>query len=465
MSRIFLLAIVMLAASACRKTGFITSPDAEIRFSRDTIFFDTVFTEQASVTRFFKIFNPNDQKLRISSIRLQGGPSSPFSLVADGIEGPLVEQIEMEPGDSIFVFVNVTVDPSDQSLPFLVEDSIAVRLNGIERQVQLRAYGQQAAFFRNADIVSDTTWTAGLPIVITGGLRIHPQATLRISEGARIYLHADAPLHVEGRILAIGGYTDSSRILFQGDRIDAYYKDLPGSWPGIYFHPGSTENRMEGVTIRNAYQGIVVDGGGGFPAFDQLRLARVILDNCYETGLLALRARLYLENCLLSNCGKNLQILGGWVTARHCSIVAISNSYVPHRNPGLTLTNFLVEDNQLQVYPLQMQFTNCMIWGEGGTADDEVQLLLRDELPSQVLFEHCLWNQRSPLTGAMLSGMIEPENPMFADIRPGPRIFDFHLLAGSPAIAAGTPTPVTEDLDGQPRDPMQPDLGAYEFIP
>ena len=40
---------------------------------------------------------------------------------------------------------------------------------------------------------------------------------------------------------------------------------------------------------------------------------------------------------------------------------------------------------------------------------------------------------------------------------------DLHLSAGSPCIGAGTPTgrPAL-DMDGQPRDPSAPDIGADE---
>jgi hypothetical protein len=40
---------------------------------------------------------------------------------------------------------------------------------------------------------------------------------------------------------------------------------------------------------------------------------------------------------------------------------------------------------------------------------------------------------------------------------------DLHLQAGSMCIDTGTPTgePAT-DMDGQPRDPMTPDIGADE---
>jgi hypothetical protein len=44
----------------------------------------------------FKIINENDQKLRLSSIKLMGGSSSYFKINADGFIDPEVSNIEIE---------------------------------------------------------------------------------------------------------------------------------------------------------------------------------------------------------------------------------------------------------------------------------------------------------------------------------------------------------------------------------
>ncbi|HAI84824.1 MAG TPA: hypothetical protein DCL43_14260, partial [Chitinophagaceae bacterium] len=67
------LLIALLVLHACTKNNFITSADALLRANIDTLSFDTVFTSTGSVTKSFKIFNLNDQKLRLSSVTLGGG--------------------------------------------------------------------------------------------------------------------------------------------------------------------------------------------------------------------------------------------------------------------------------------------------------------------------------------------------------------------------------------------------------
>lgn len=76
--------IVLTCLAACKKDSVITSPDARVYLSADTLRFDTVFTSAGSVTASFKIFNQNDARLLISSIQLGGGNSSAFHINADG---------------------------------------------------------------------------------------------------------------------------------------------------------------------------------------------------------------------------------------------------------------------------------------------------------------------------------------------------------------------------------------------
>src|SRR5687768_8966420 len=161
MKPITLLIIVFCIVSilSCRKDTYITSQDAVVNISADTIHFDTLFTTTGSVTHYFKIFNNNERKLKISDIALSGGANSFFKINADGSEGPSVSGLEIEANDSLYVFVTVKVDPTTANLPFIVQDSIGVNYNGNRKWVHLQAWGQNANFMRANVITSDTTWT------------------------------------------------------------------------------------------------------------------------------------------------------------------------------------------------------------------------------------------------------------------------------------------------------------------
>ena len=140
---------ILLTFFSCKKENFITSDDAQVSFSADTLKYDTVFTTTGSVSQSFKIFNNNDQKLRLSSVRLMGGSNSSFKINVDGFTGPAVSNVEIEANDSVYVFVSVTINPNANNIPFVIRDSIQISYNGVDRLVQLEAWGQNARFYRN----------------------------------------------------------------------------------------------------------------------------------------------------------------------------------------------------------------------------------------------------------------------------------------------------------------------------
>ena len=132
MNKPFLIIITsfVFALLACKKDSFITSPEASIILSSDSLYFDTVFTSAGSVTQGIKIINSNDQKLKLTTVSLAGGLASPFKLNIDGAAVPQMNDIEIEAKDSIYVFVIASINPSANNLPFIVQDSILLSYNG-----------------------------------------------------------------------------------------------------------------------------------------------------------------------------------------------------------------------------------------------------------------------------------------------------------------------------------------------
>src|SRR5215813_7719123 len=108
----------------CKKESFITSPDARVTITEDSLKYDTVFTTAGSITESFKIVNENDQKINISAVKLMGGNSSAYKINADGFVGPEINNLEISANDSLYVFVSVVIDQNSNNLPFVVEDSI-----------------------------------------------------------------------------------------------------------------------------------------------------------------------------------------------------------------------------------------------------------------------------------------------------------------------------------------------------
>lgn len=91
-------------AFSCRKDSFITSPDARVTISADTLKYDTLFVTAGSTYRTLKIINENDQKLRLSSLKLMGGTSSAYKMNVDGISGSQFSNLRLMP-TIVFMFL------------------------------------------------------------------------------------------------------------------------------------------------------------------------------------------------------------------------------------------------------------------------------------------------------------------------------------------------------------------------
>jgi hypothetical protein len=463
---LFILSFTFFLAT-CKKESFITAPDARVAITADSLKYDTVFTTTGSITQSFKIINENNQKLKISSIKLMGGNTSFYKINADGIIGPEINNIEVRANDSIYVFVSVVISQNVTSLPFIVQDSIKINYNGRDRWVQLEAWGQNAHFFRNRLVTGNETWTNDLPYVILGALVIDTTATLSIDKGCRIYVHADAPVVVDGTLLVNGQRDSIDRVYFRGDRLDDPYKDFPASWPGIFFRSSSKDNVFNYAVLKNAYQAIASqDLSPNFPN-PKITLNECIVDNAYDAGIITVNSNIKAVNCLISNCGKNLLFLkGGDYQFTHCTVATYSNNFILHKDPALTISNFINVNNVPQISPLSALFRNCIFWGDGGVVEDEVVVSKSGSTAFSVNFDYGLWKieKNNPTTtpGVVASQMINNQPPLFDSIDVSRRYYDFHLQSASPALNKGTNSGITKDLDGKPRPVGLPDLGCYE---
>lgn len=451
---------LILIAMACRKTSFISSKDVAVRFSADTLHFDTVFVTTGSVTQYFKIFNLNAQKLRLSNVKLMGGSSSHYKINLDGTPGVNFSNVELEPNDSVYIFVSVAVNPGASNLPFVVQDSILVNYNGNDHFIQLQAFGQNARFLRNRHITKDSTWKNDLPFVILDRVTIDSNAVLTIEKGCKIYAHADAPFIVNGSLMVNGEVAENSKVVFRGDRLDPDYRDLPGSWPGIFFSSSSSNNILNYAVIKNAYQGIITEST--ITTNPKITLNECIIDNVYDAGIISIASSIKATNCLISNCGSNIYIAGGgFYSFTHCTAATFGSLFIAHKNPVLSVSNAY----QNQVIPLYATFTNCIFYGEGGITENEVLVDKKGNPPTnefKVSFQNVLYKNKIDLTNATFTSSIKNVSPQFDSIDAGRHYFNFHLKPTSPAIDAGILSSTLFDLNKEKRD-LKPDIGCYEY--
>jgi uncharacterized membrane protein YwzB len=447
--------------SSCNKDSFIKSPGATISTSADTVKFDTVFTSIGSLTQSFKINNTNSQKLLFSSIKLAGGNTSPYKININGVPESQVSDVELAANDSLYVFVTVRIDPNLSGLPFIVKDSVEINYNGNSRFVQLEAYGQNANFLRNGVIRESRTWGNNLPYVILGSLQVDTNITLTIDPGCRIYSHASAPILVDGTLIING--TRAQPVIFAGDRLDEDYKDLPASWPGIYFREFSKDNFLNFTVVKNAYRGVVSEylAANGLP---KVTMQQCIIDNAYDAGLLFVNSSFDINNSLISNCGNNISIiLGGDYKLTNCTVASYS-TYVNHKNPVLSANNFAMVNGSNVSAGLNAVFKNCIFWAEeGNLVKDEVVIEKVGTDPFKVLFDHCIYKATNDPANSIITESIKNINPLFDSIDVSKRIFDFHISNNlAPGINNGTVNSFLKDLDDKERNAGLPDIGCYE---
>ena len=464
--------------TACKKEQFNTT--SGISFSTDTLTFDTLFSTLGSTTRFFTIKNTLKQPVKISSIKLAGGSASSYRINVDGDAGTAFTDVEIPAKDSIYVFVEVTINPNAASLPFIVEDSVQVLTNGIAQQVQLNAYGQNAHFFNGDSIETNTIWNDDLPYVILNFLQIKQGASLTINAGCDVYFGGGAAMLVEGNLNVLG--TDTSHMVtFRGVRLDKdvadrAYDDFPGQYSGLFFLRGSNGN-LEYLNMRNSLYGINVGNikTSDDPAANLAALQSMSIGNAPEVsiknsriynhafyGLFGFLGKIYAENTLVYNCGKNLVGLydGGQYQFINCTFYARSSAYISHsKEPAFYINDYfkLDEINYLFADAASAEFENCILYG---TLEEEI---VEDDLSDNPLdinlsLQKCVVKTQPPLNTAVFVDC-KNEDPQFKDVFKN----DFNLKATSPCRNFSTSGFPAIDIAGFSRSNNPTDCGAYLF--
>lgn len=478
---VFILSLVLAAPSCSKKDKFLTS-GGEVTFSSDTLMFDTVFTAQGSATRSIRIYNKQKDKIKISSIRLRKGANSPYRLNINGQEGKQVNDVEIAGNDSVWVFAAITIDPTDANKPFVVDDDLVVTLNGTEFSIPFIAFGQNAYYIVDS-VLTTQTWKNDKPYVIIRSALVDTGATLTIPGGARIYLHRDSRLFVQGTLKVNGTRTDS--VTFQGDRLDPLvwigdYIDLPGQWGGLYFTQESHDNEINYAFIKNGGASTTIRiGGEDVPvqpatiqvdkalvahATPTLKITNSVIKTSQGYGIFSFGGSVTAENCRIVECaGENIAFLkGGDYKLYNCTIGTYGSQYVAHSDNGsmAILNYYATSQTTYDGGDLRAEIKNCIIYG---SLDNEVFFDKKNDFLANVTIQNCLLRtvEGIPAFVNNMGGIIQNQDPRFKDVSKD----DYHLLEGSPAIGTGiTAGSLSADLDGKPRG-MPPSMGCYEYQP
>ncbi|MBA4323288.1 MAG: hypothetical protein C0408_10780, partial [Odoribacter sp.] len=388
--------------------------ESELQFSEDTIYFDTVFSSVGSVTKELRIINRGKSDLIVARFYLAGGSSSRFRLNIDG--EPVTEKlnIRIESGDSIFIFIDVFIDPGNSSSPVAVNDSIIFAYGEKIRKVQLLAWGQDINLIKNRTINSET-WTKGKPYVIYEKVIVDTLETLTIEAGTRILFHRNASMVIAGSII-VNGSSDSP-VLFAGDRLEKMYEDIPGQWKGILILNSGKANNISHAIIRNAISGIRL--GEAILSIDVpvLKLFSTVISHSTVSGLSAINGNIEAANCIFAHCGNYCVYLGsgGDYNFTNCTLFN-SWDYGLRLTPALLITE-KPEKPEVRISQMDVSLNNSVIYGDNHS---ELKIVpLNTIFTGNYYFDHCL--VRLDTLGASFwdndefPAAIINKNPLFID--------------------------------------------------
>ncbi|MCX6282888.1 MAG: hypothetical protein NTW31_01415, partial [Bacteroidetes bacterium] len=348
---------------------------------------------------------------------------------------------------------------NDKNIPFIVSDSLIFTTNGNRQIVQLAACGQNADFYLKRTLRGSQVWDSVKAHVIYGYLRVDTGASLTIMPGTKVYLHQKSYIAVshEASISIIGQWEHPVRV--QGDRLDPYYRDLPGQWEGIYLERGSSNNSMKYAVIKNGNYGLIIDSlvPGSVP---KLSIDGTIIQNMVYDGIYAYSTSIVSTNCIIGNCGgAALRIeKGGIYDFRQLTVGNYWTAAV--RNiPSILLSNFTYDTlgHKIPNDLVKAYFGNAIVYGAEA---EEIELDSVTTAGFSYMFDHAILKTSLKVSnpGHYLECLTN-KDPLFLDVQK----YDFEIDSTSPAINKGVPLGILNDIRGIIR-PSTPALGAYEYF-
>lgn len=449
-----LLATAFLTGSCKKKTGM---SDGALDFSSDTIVFDTVFTTIGSTTQNFRVKNPSNSTVKIDNIQLMGGSSSPFRLNFDGVQGTAFSDIEIPGHDSLYCFVEVTLQVNGGTQPMVIEDSIRFTTNGQDQYVVLAVWGQDAYF--HYDDTNSGTWPNDKPHVIYGFAGVDDGQTLNIQPDTKVYLHKGSVLYVFRSTLNVNG-TAGHEVTFQGDRLESFYDNVAGQYYGIYFD-SARPSLIQYAKIKNGTTGIHLESehpsNGATPT---LTIRNSEIWNHASYGMLLYDGAIVkADNVLIhSNAVHSVIVLqGADFTFTNCQLLGYGTGEGTY--PAVGITNYLTQDNTQYIGPINYgDFNNCVI---AGTSSEQLVVDTASAgIPCNVNFRNS-YVMRPSLTSThyvncFFSGNLAFESPGDKKFKP----LSSSILRNSGGTSFALPP---DDITGAVRDNSAPDIGAYEI--
>ncbi len=526
--------LIAITFSSCRKDFTFEQSTGGLEFSKSTVYLDTVFTNISSSTYRLKVYNRGSKDIVIPKIQLGKGINSKYRIMVDGMTGDAgaigksYTNVELLAKDSLYIFIEVTADvASANPTDFLYTDQIQFsNVSGAPQTVDLVTLIQDAIFiypdkysstsFESINLGVDTTgapititgsnllvndpvngnelhWTKGKPYVVYGYALVPDNKTLVIDAGAKVYFHANSGLIVakNGNIQVNGDFPSdhkpenlTNEVIFQGDRLEPAFSDVPGQWFGILMLSQNT-NTINHLTLKNATVGIYcvpLDAINNFYS-TKLNITNSQIYNNSNYGLFSLGAQITGENVAINNCGQycltctyggnynftNSTFNNDWSSSKQLAVL-ISDYFADTDTSGTTT---YYANNATNNY----HFNNCIMYGSNQVEFyiDRIgtQTFTYSILNSLIKFNNSqlndtgLYDFNNPIGPYANSCYISKNNTHFTPSFKNPdknQLWPTVDLSVAPSLmTAMTPT-VTLDILGKNRT-TDTTIGAYQFIP
>ncbi len=503
---------IIVSMSSCRKDFEFEPSTGDLKFSKDIVYLDTVFTNIGSSTYTLKVYNRSDNDIKIPKVQLGKGAASKYRITVDGMtgedednsgygDGKIFNNVELLANDSLYVFIETTAEITDADpTNFLYTDQIQFDLGANLQTVELVTLIQDAVFIypnRPLDTGvketltvlglegveghtltdSELHWTNEKPYVIYGYAAVPTGKNLIIDKGARVHFHADSGMVVDnGATLNINGELNTfdgdgniliqNEVTFEGDRLEPSFEDTPGQWGTILIFSGA-DNTINHLTLKNAAIGLYLQRNDT-DITPKVDIQNSQFYNCSNYGIIGITANITGKNIVINSAGQaSLACLeGGDYNFTHCTF---NNNWQSSNQSAVFLNDYYTDISDTN-HPstVNASFQNCIIYGS-----NQIELILKYKFSTTPpTFDHCLikFNDNgTTLSGDTLYNFIRNEennniknqSPKFKNINKN----KLNILEGSPAINKGIfDASVPFDILGNSRT-VSVDIGAYQYVP
>lgn len=458
----FWLALILISCNRDEIT--FDSPSQLLRFSKDTVFCDTVYSQARSETYDVKIYNNEDKDIQIPRIYLGNGAASLYRINVDGKPGTDFSNVTLRKKDSLYIFVEIA--PIANAPEAIAEDQIKIESPAGNQHITLFSVVQDAEYFIQTNtnpnvLANNTTWTNDKVKVIFGDLSLADGKTLNIEKGTKIYFHKNSGMTIgKNSILNVNGDL-GAEVTFRGDRSDTKYDTIPVNWNSINFLDEAKLN-MNYAKVFGGTSGLEFNNGTA-------NIKNSIIHTFQDFGIYAVNSNITAENLVMNNCGQaDFGIFkGGIYNLTHSTLAAFEN-FDSSSLPFLSI--FATNEYQnaaggTENGALTLSIKNSILYGQSDNAM-VLKPISGQSFTYTILNSLLKYNSSSAGfnfdTNGNIINSIKNENPLFKNYYT--QKLNLRVKTDSPVRGKGNPTAAASvplDIQKNSRT-TNPTLGAYQ---